>query len=642
MKKKLIYLIATAVGILLAFCGIVGCSKTAPDGGTGVGGTDGRKYDSVDIDSITVTESTESFLLLWDEVEGANEYELKCGSNVVTTPVSAINLRLPSNNFVFPKNGVLEITFTAKGLFRADSDPTKFTYHAEGTQLRSPTITKYENGILEWEADGNAVDYTVNVDGAAAYRPDSTARTYDTSGDKGAHTVEVVANGDGVYFKNSSVTVNINASHTSLCLAPITEYKLEDGVLSWAPVGGTKGYLVVDLDRSGTRITDTNYAIEGALGFKNLVYGVYPISDSSLISDAEITAVDIPYLKGKGTESEPYLISTPFELRAIDYYEAIYAEKLTAYNNREIATAPTKNVYRIEKDIDYATVAAADDASNIFTLSKPFYGTLDGNGKTIKGMRVHYNGGYWAMFDYLVGGSTVKNLTFDEPTINNEFQDVAHPINASIATVAYNNYGTVSNIKVQNVSYTAAGGEISGIVSHNYGVVEGCTVSGMFKLEFTGYKGQGCYETAGIVLENYGTVRNNNVTTLTIDGDCAESADTEGYFYNIGRCVGGIVAVNRAGGIVQNNGYTTLKMSGMNNNYVDENGGHEFGGIVAYNAGTVIKGSAAIGTFTWGTSTDSNGKKLASPTSTTILRDIDNTRADLRGKIVGKNDGTIT
>ena len=664
MKKKVNYLLAIAVGILLAFCGLVGCAKAAPGGGKPggtpgetPGGEDNGRYASVVASTISVTETDSIFMVSWGRVPDASSYTLVCGESTVTVNSAAVNLRKAEYEFKFPANGILEMTITAKGYYKKDSEPTKFTYKVEGALLRSPVITKYENGILEWEADGNAVDYTVKVDGAAVFRADSKSVKYDTKNDVGAHSVEIVANGDGIYFKSASTAVNINEKHTALCLAPVTEYKVENGTLSWSPVGGVEKYLVVDLDRSATLVTETSYEMEGVLGYKNIVYGVYPVSDNPLVRDAEITAVDIPYLRGKGTASEPYLITTPFELRAVDYYESLYAEALAAFNAGKIKTAPAKNNYRIENDLDYAAVAAGDEESNIFTLAKPFYGTLDGNGKTVKGMRVCYDGGYWALFDYLVAGSVVKDITFDEPTIDNAVQDETHPINASVATVAYYNYGTVSGITVKNAAYTSAGGEISGIVSHNYGVIEKCTVSGTFKLKVTGLDSQACYETAGIATENCGggTVKNNSVKNLTIDGDFAQSPiyklDSNGNvvyvdgkpvierysYYNNARTVAGIVAVNRKGGTVSDNGVSGLKMTNMLNSY-SADGGFEFGGVVAYNAGAVVKGTATVDSYVWSTSTK-DGVKV-SPITDTVTQDV-GTASDLRGKYVGKNDGTF-
>ena len=38
----------------------------------------------------------------------------------------------------------------------------------------------------------------------------------------------------------------------------------------------------------------------------------------------------------------------------------------------------------------------------MYTLHKPFFGTLDGDGKKLSNVYVNYDGGYWALFDYIV------------------------------------------------------------------------------------------------------------------------------------------------------------------------------------------------------------------------------------------------
>ena len=82
--------------------------------------------------------------------------------------------------------------------------------------MRSPVITKYENGILEWEADGNAVDYTVKVDGAAVFRADSKSVKYDTKNDVGAHSVEIVAK---AFILNPRLRPSISTKNTRSCVS---------------------------------------------------------------------------------------------------------------------------------------------------------------------------------------------------------------------------------------------------------------------------------------------------------------------------------------------------------------------------------------------------------------------------------------
>ena len=92
------------------------------------------------------------------------------------------------------------------------------------------------------------------------------------------------------------------------------------------------------------------------------------------------------------------MIKTPFDLRAIDYYEL-----------RRSETNGVRRCYRIENDMDYNAVNALESDSNIYTLRKPFNGTLDGNGKKLSNIRVNYDGGFWALFEFLERGAVVTN-----------------------------------------------------------------------------------------------------------------------------------------------------------------------------------------------------------------------------------------
>ena len=81
MKKKVNYLLAIAVGILLAFCGLVGCAKAAPGGTPGEtpGGEDDGRYASVVASTISVTETDSIFMVSWGRVPDASSYTLEIG-----------------------------------------------------------------------------------------------------------------------------------------------------------------------------------------------------------------------------------------------------------------------------------------------------------------------------------------------------------------------------------------------------------------------------------------------------------------------------------------------------------------------------------------------------------------------------------
>lgn len=637
MRKRLRVFFAAFVALTLSVFCFAACSKSGVGGGGGEG-DNGATLDGIIVGRVTVNEPRESldgFIVSWTTPIGAQRYDFTCDDfHTVIEGKTSIDL-IAESDFELVAGNEIHISVIAQADRRPDSAPTQLTYKVKGVDLKSPEIISFENGVLEWKGNTPNDKYLLKVDGAV--QADGTdgywhSNSLDMADYPGGHSIEISCVGDGKYIRNSSaVSCTVNKAHTKLAMPQIESYTIEDGVLGWQPVAGAKGYLVVDLNRSATVTTETSID----LADRNIVYGVYAISEQSEIADAEMIEADIPYLAGEGTAASPYIIDTAFGLRAVDYYEARYAER------KKVNASTPVNHYKINADIDYNAVAATEDASNIYTLSKPFYGELDGNGKKLKNIRVIYDGGYWALFDYLVQGSTVKNMTFESPEITNGLQRPNFPLGAKIATVANRNYGTISGITVTNAKYSASGGEVSGICSHNYGTVTGCEVSGTFTQVDTGLASQACYEMAGVVLENCagGRVVANKVGSLTIKGSPSHymNGNVIGGYYNNVRTAAGVVSVNRAGGVVADNSYENLSMVVMLDNYRDTtddygntSSGYEFGGLVAYNAGTVTVGTGSIGTFNW-SETAIKGSAITNTIGSST---------DWRGKYVGKNDGT--
>ncbi len=619
MKKRLWKIVVAAALFCFALFGVAACSKPLPSDSPG----GGNRYDSIDPETIKIDEQVNSFIISWEGVEGGERYTLKCGTSEITVNYETqINLR-SYRDFVYPTDGVFNFELITGGDEKNDSVPTEFSYTTEGPQLPNPNIISFEEGILTWEFNFRSLGCSLKVngtpvsDGADGLYHASTLDTKAADYSGKSLKIDLTAVGDNLYFTNSSVTaVVVNAAHTKLVMQPVTSYSLKDGVLSWNPVGGASGYRILDINNNVITVPAESVDKDGMMSYdlneRVLVAGVYPISSSSLIGDAELTEkVSVQYLNGSGTAADPYVIRTPFELRAIDYYETEYVRAKAIDQNTPV------NHYRIDADIDFSTVAAGDEESNIYTLSKPFYGVLDGNSKTLSNLRVRYDGGYWALFDMLVKGSEVKNIKFDNVDIVNKVQVPDRPIDASIATVAQFNYGKISGITLSDATYTSAGGAVCGICSHNYGTVENCTLEGenVFTQANYNMEGQACYEMAGVVLENCsgGKVTGNNVVKLKISGTNLGS-------YNNVRLVGGIVGINRSNGTVTSNRYTTIEAV---NTLVSSDTG-EYGGIVGYNGATSgsVSGSQT-GTF------KVNGASVTANTGTT------GTTTSRRGKIIG-------
>lgn len=533
---------------------------------------------SVVASSVKLTNVATKFTVSWSAVPHAQSYEVKSGSAVTTTATTSVSLRGVSG-FVIPDNGKMTITLIAKASEYKDSKPTTvtLTYNTEVTQLLNPEIISFNNGVIEWRKDSGVSAFILRVNGVPVSDSSDNlyhGNTYNTSTLKADTRFDIVAvSSESNVMDSDATSFMYTYSKKALTCLPIQDYTINDGVLSWGEVEGATGYRVVDLDFNVTHVTECYYDMTG----RNIVYGVYPDLDGSgILGSAEIAPVEINYLKGNGTAASPYLISSPFDLRTIDYYEVYRAE----LNKSQI------NYYRIEKDLNYNAVSALDNDSNIYTLRKPFFGVLDGNNKKLTDVRVNYDGGYWALFDFVATGATVKNMVFESPEIKNGLQSNSHPLNATIAMIAYFNYGTVTGITLNSAKFTATAGEIGGIVAHNYGTVSSCTVSGTFREASTSSTGTATYEIAGVVLEN--------LSGGVVDGNTVKKLEIAGTATNIRSCAG-VVSINRSGGVVKNNSFENVAITGMV-------ASSEYGGVVAYShkSGTVTKGTGTLGTFTCG------------------------------------------
>lgn len=551
-----------------------------PNGGNTDDNTEEKKQlAAVDKSSVTFTETAGSFVVEWATVPNATSYFLNITNNVSalskTTTVDGSSIDLRSlDGFTLPDSGTITIVFTAKADGYIDSKNSTITYELEGTLLLSPEITSFNNGVIEWKKNAGVSSYTVKVDGKAT---ETQNNTYDVKSLTGKVKIEISAKISGEADLVTSVMYD--AGTKKLSAMPITDYTIDGEILKWGEVGGAIGYKVVDLDFNAYTVTVPHYIMT----IRNIIYGVYPVmSASSVVSSAEVEPTDIKYLEGKGTQADPYLIKTPFDLRTIDYYE------LKTYE----AGSKTKNYYKIAGNIDYNSVSALEEESNMFTLRKPFFGTLDGGGNTLSNITVNNSNGFWAMFEFIAKGGAVTNIKFDTVKITNTVQDDEYPINASVAMVAYSNYGTVSDVTLSNANISVTGGEIAGLVVHNFSAVTNCTVKNCtFKENATSALGTSAYEMAGVVLENLsgGTVSKNNVTTLTISGVGS----------NIGSSAG-VVSINRSGATVKDNSFDGVTVKNVKS-------GKEVGGVVAYCAmgGTVTKGTGTLGTLSVGTGTGS-------------------------------------
>ena len=452
--------------------------------------------------------------------------------------------------------------------------------------MRGPEIITFSKGVIEWTTDPIGCFCVIEINGEK--KAEGVITKYKlTAADE---TIKLTAVYNG---RKASTKIKHNATRGTLEFLPV-DVKADGERITWDKAGGASSYRVYDTEMNAVTVTRNTYDLSD----RNIALCVCPNSRAGGVvrsATPELIA-PIPYLRGAGSKDNPYRIRTPFELRTIDCFEIFAACKQNAVGN----------YYVIENTLDYGEINALEGDSNLYRLKAPFFGTLDGNNNRLVNVRVNYHGGYWSLFDYITQRGCVKNMIFENAEITNTARDNMHPVNPSVALIAYTNYGEITGIKLDQVRLASAGGGVGGLVVHNYGRVTGCTVFGEYVQDLTSGMGNASYEMSGIALENHagGVVGGNRISSLKIRG-----AD------NI-RSAAGIVSVNRDGGTVCANEFDSIMITGAV-------GFSEYGGLVAYNAGTVECTPSALGTLTV------NGERVEA------LVGVDN-----KGKAVGKNDGT--
>ena len=239
--------------------------------------------------------------------------------------------------------------------------------------------------------------------------------------------------------------------------------------------------------------------------------------------------------KGDGKVGNPYIITKAEEL-------AWFRDQVNSGNNFICA--------KISDDvevIDMSTVCHAEDKSqNLEELSwKPigkndygyqYWGTFDGNGKTITNLYINASQNNVGLFGYTSEG-TIKNLTFEYANVTNT--GVFTGILVGYAT-GYANTSKLQNIKISNTCQMKGGKETGGIAgelsyANAYNCVNYATVQGNYRVGgLFGYCSN--KESSITTCANYGNVTATskdagglvgNFASGTIQ-DCANNGDVKG------------------------------------------------------------------------------------------------------------------
>ena len=239
--------------------------------------------------------------------------------------------------------------------------------------------------------------------------------------------------------------------------------------------------------------------------------------------------------KGDGEVDNPYIITKAEEL-------AWFRNQVNSGNNYICA--------KISDDvevIDMSTVCyAADKSQNLEELSwEPigkndyeyqYWGTFDGNGKTITNLYINASQNNVGLFGYTSEG-TIKNLTFEYANVTNT--GVFTGILVGYAT-GYANTSKLQNIKISNTCQMKGGKETGGIAgelsyANAYNCVNYATVQGNYRVGgLFGYCSN--KESSITTCANYGNVTATSTDAGGLVGDfvsgtiqdCANYGDVKG------------------------------------------------------------------------------------------------------------------
>lgn len=254
-------------------------------------------------------------------------------------------------------------------------------------------------------------------------------------------------------------------------------------------------------------------------------------------------------LSGKGTADEPYLITNEKELYSLNTIMSNIGDK--AYRAH----------YRLEKDLDMSNMGAVP---RIYNSNDPtpsafaFYGTFDGNGHYINGLRLKSS----ALFHHLGSGAVVKNLVltnFRGNDTKNSNTSIAMFNSGTIEDCSV--FGTISSLRndiTDNLKVVASG--IAGNV-YEGGVIRRCAFKGTLKVSpkmADGTLQSGVttnYETGGITNYVYGTVEQCYASFDLVIDDVFNGTTSQ---YGIGRVV--------PSGTIQNCAYVCDAIPAMDSN----------------------------------------------------------------------------
>ena len=166
------------------------------------------------------------------------------------------------------------------------------------------------------------------------------------------------------------------------------------------------------------------------------------VDDPEKYGEVEVSLVPAGMPQGSGTEEDPYVITTAKEFNAI----------------RNLSSVNFPNYFKLANDIDLSDYADTWMPIGI-DRNHRFGGIIDGNGKTIRGLKVDQAMDYAGLFGY-VRNTTIKDLTVEVVKVSGKSNIGALAGYANESTIIGCGVRAVSNDSLVEGTGVAVGGLI--------------------------------------------------------------------------------------------------------------------------------------------------------------------------------------
>ena len=333
-------------------------------------------------------------------------------------------------------------------------------YGLDGREQSRPDSTAWYLSV-----DNGTTWYRINgEDGDDGNRgPQGPTGPTGPKGDSFFESVDYTSNDDYVIFTlaNNGGTFQVAKYKDSLtfslggtALTDLTQtIDLVDGALTYTPATAEVSARILDGEGWSASAEDGTITVSpGGIGEDAKATLEVALLDNGRVIETYRLTVKQTRLQGEGTAAAPYLVSSPAELIYV-------AEQVKNSSNSYY-----QKVIQLTQDIDLGgtelTIGIYKDNEQ-----KHFYGTLDGNGHSIKGLKINEdNQSKVGLFPNLASYATVKNLTLEDSEIRVTGTGVT-----SIGVLTGYNSGTIENCNVVNPIIEVEANRVGALAGYSTG-----------------------------------------------------------------------------------------------------------------------------------------------------------------------------